>query len=140
MRRSQSADGTYERVLEIRDKAVETHTIQASVAKAIEAGVPNMTVVAVNDAQKVLDVSECKKAAQDVGADLTIFLGWSAFIDSLAAWTAESAFIWVEAAISNIRIRLQNLGLSTATVKEWDNVTSKPAFTVRSADPNAEAQ
>ncbi|MFO1465441.1 MAG: restriction endonuclease, SacI family [Steroidobacteraceae bacterium] len=133
-----TADGdinSFERVLEVRDKAVESHTIYASVAKAVRAGVHNMTVVAVSDAQKALDVSYCRASARDIGADLAVFLGWDGLVTSLGSWFSGSELKWVEAAITRIRVRLQELGLSAASVSEWDRRTaSTPSGHTRDED------
>lgn len=116
---------TYERVLEIRDKAVFAHTVLPPVGKAVRAGIRKVTVVAVSKDQDALDIVTCRKDAREAGADLAVFLSWDPFIQSLSEWASSSELAWVESAVVGIRARLEEIGLPTTTVVAWDQLTAK---------------
>ena len=116
-------DAPFERVLEIRDKPVKDYTVRPVAEKAASQGVPKVTLVAIASDQGPLDEVACKEAARVVGADLDIYQDWGALISSLSAWTGKTEVVWVERAAMCIRDRLEAIGLSAATVSEWDGLT-----------------
>jgi SacI-like restriction endonuclease len=125
LRAADAANAPLERVFEIRDKAVAAHTIHASVAKAMRAGVQKMSVVAVNKAQKAIDAKACRASADEIGSDLAMFLGWDALISSLGVWSPIPELTWVETVVMRIRVRLQEQGLPATSVLDWDQRSSK---------------
>jgi hypothetical protein len=125
LRSSSSPDAPYERVLEIRDKAVHPHTVHPPVIKAAKLGIRKVTVVAVSSDQSPFDVELSRADAKDAGVDLTIFLGWTEFVRSLTEWAAKTEQDWVEATVVHIRSRLEELGQSASSVEDWDTLTAK---------------
>lgn len=117
---------TFERVFEVRDKEVEAYSVQAVAVKATTFAIKKMTVLAVNQAQATLDLTLCRDSARDIGVDLAIFVGWAAFIDSIFMWSSIRESALISATVTQVRQRLQEMGLSSTTVAAWDAQTARP--------------
>jgi hypothetical protein len=123
--RSYGAGDTFERVFEVRDKVVEAHTVQAVAVKATAFGIIKMTVLAVNQAQTLVNSTAFRESAREIGVDLSIFVSWGSFVESLSTWSSVREATLVATAIKHVRHRLQDMSLSGDTVAEWDLLTKK---------------
>jgi len=117
----------FERILEVRDKAVTPADVSAFIHKVAQHSVRKAALVAIARDQPVLDVTSARDEAHQCGVGLEIFSSWEALTHAVMFWSADSELAAVEAAAHRIRARLEELEAPAETVAAWDARVLRPA-------------
>lgn len=110
----------WERVFEVRDKAVTTSDLRIFAQKAATAGVRRAAVLAVDASQRPLDVSATVAWADQQGVSFSVFFGWPRFIEEVLFWCEMQEVESVPALLRFVRQRLIEVEASPAAVRSWD--------------------
>jgi SacI restriction endonuclease len=104
--RSSKDPDAWEKAFEVRDKPVVVSDVQIFGKKCVDMGVRESAVVMVSDRQPLLSVPELTMWAAGFGLGLTLFKGWSAFIEQVLFWSALPKFVAAAEAVRFIHARL----------------------------------
>lgn len=117
--RSADASDIWEKAIEVRDKPVATSDVQIFAKKCIDMGVREACVVMVSERQAVLDCLALTQWANGFGIGLTLFQGWSEFVDQVLFWSAEPKPVAAAQALGFIHQRLVAVEASPEAVGLW---------------------
>ncbi|MDD5041703.1 MAG: restriction endonuclease, SacI family [Candidatus Peribacteraceae bacterium] len=110
--RSSSDPTIWEKAFEVRDKPVKMNDAQIFGKKCIDMGVREAALVMVSDQQKQLDGKELKSWAEGFGIGLTLFHGWSSFVEQVLFWSEQPEPVAATMACERIYGRLVRLKTS----------------------------
>ncbi len=114
----------WERVLEVRDKPVNSSDLISFAQKCAENGARKAAILAVSTQQQSLDASTARSWASSNGVALTVFVGWPEFVDQVLFWSAQSSEESLISAVAHIRRRMIDVEVSSKTIDEWDARTT----------------
>jgi hypothetical protein len=121
--RSSEEQYIWEKAFEVRDKPVAFSDVQIFGKKCIDMGVREAAIVMVSDQQKPLDKLALYKWADRFGLGLTIFHGWTVFIDQVLFWSALPKPLAATQARACIYERLVLVEASPEAVEQWGVLT-----------------
>lgn len=116
----------FEKSIEVRDKPVSAADVQIFGAKCVTQGVREAAVLMVAETQPRLDISGLDAWAEERGLSLTVFHGWTDFIDQVLFWSDLPKLEAASAAIELIHGRLVGVEASPAAVTSWQRLTTEP--------------
>lgn len=118
-----SADGnSWEKAVEVRDKPVKTSDIQIFCKKCLEMGVREAALVIVAPKQARFDGEELSTWAAEFGIGLTLFYGWSGFVDQVLFWASMPKTEAAIFAVERIEARLVTVEVSPKSVALWQSL------------------
>ena len=101
------ADATVvEKAIEVRDKPITASDVRIFARKCIAMGVQEATLVIVSTRQGPLDQATLTEWANEIAIGLTIFQGWSDFVDQTLFWSRLPKPVAAREAVSSVRERL----------------------------------
>ncbi|MFC1832515.1 restriction endonuclease, SacI family [Thermodesulfobacteriota bacterium] len=118
----QEAPTKWEKVFEVRDKAVSDEDVYLFVQKAIENDVNEVAVVCVHPSQSELNTNEIQVWAFERGVSLTFFLNWFEFVEQIAFWSEKPQIDGLKEAHTFIYNRLIEIEVSEEAVNNWVNL------------------
>jgi hypothetical protein len=113
------------KAFEVRDKLVTETDVQLFAKKCIHMGVRDATVLMVDENQLPVDEITLNKWAGEFGIGLTLFQGWSAFVQQALFWGDAPIPISAGLAVSAIHRRLVQIEVSPGGVEDWIRLTIK---------------
>jgi plasmid stability protein len=111
--------------VEVRDKPVTAADVQIFGNKCVAMGVYEAAVLMVAETQPLLDISRLAGWAEDRGLGLTLFYGWTEFIDQALFWSERPKPIGATEAVAFIRARLVAVEASPAAVESWQRLIAR---------------
>lgn len=115
----------FEKSVEVRDKPVTAADVQIFGNKCVAMGVHEAAVLMVAEGQPKLDISRLSGWARERGLSLTLFHGWTRFIDQALFWSERPKLIGATQAVEFIRTRLVAVEASPAAVEAWQRLTAE---------------
>lgn len=112
----------WEKVFEVRDKAVSNEDVYLFIQKVIENNVKEAVVVCVYSSQIKLNIAEIRRWARERGTSITFFLGWNALIEQIAFWSEKPQLDGLKKAPNLIYDRLIEIEASEEAVNTWINL------------------
>lgn len=109
----------WERIFEVRDKAVAGTDLFHLVGKAERSGVTKAAMIAVATAQGALSIHEASRWAEKHGVELTVFIGWEELVRQAVWWSNLTPTEFIKAAYVSIHTRLIALEVSESGVRNW---------------------
>jgi hypothetical protein len=122
--RSEADPEAWDKAFEVRDKPVAVSDVQIFGKKCVDMQVREAAVVMVNDHQPALDVVQLAQWAAGFGLGLTLFHGWSEFVDQVLFWSALPKFVGANQAVEFIHQRLVAVEAAPQSVALWSQLTS----------------
>lgn len=120
-----SVEGGWEKAVEVRDKPVRIADVHIFAMKCVQMGVKDAAVVMASTAQENLDEVELGLWAEKYGIGLTLFYGWTVFVEQALFWAAAPKPVAALAAVSRIHARLIAVEASPAAVVQWNALVSE---------------
>lgn len=115
-----SADGSsWEKAVEVRDKPVKTSDVHIFCKKCVGMGVREAAVVMVSPKQVQLDSDSLSTWAAEFGIGLTLFYGWSSFVEQVLFWASMPKTEAATLAVERIEARLVTVEASPESVAMW---------------------
>ena len=114
---------TYEKAFEVRDKPARFSDVTIFGRTCADRGVQEAAMVIVSSAQPALDPVEVLQWAQSLGIGMTIFPGWSDFVEQCLFWASPPKLEAAVLAVETIRNRLIEVEASTEALSMWDELT-----------------
>lgn len=121
-----AADRQWERVFEVRDKAVSEGDVRLFAQKLIEASLPRGALLAVARNQTRLDTAETEEWAAHHGVQLLVFFSWQDVVEQVLFWGAPDPWVAAGSAFQSIRERLIEMEASEAAVALWCGAEGGP--------------
>lgn len=118
-----SFDDGWEKAVEVRDKSVSLSDVHIFGKKCVDMGVREAAVVMASSKQQPLDGEALATWAAGYGIGLTLFYGWSTFVDQALFWARSSKPEAAIAAVERIEARLIAVEASPAAVASWQAMT-----------------
>ena len=112
-----------EKAIEVRDKPVSMSDVHIFVRKCIAMDVQEAALVAASTRQEPLEQATLTEWANERGIGLTIFRGWSAFVDQALFWSRLPKPTAAFEAVSSIRERLIGVEVMPKAVTLWQQLT-----------------
>lgn len=109
----------WEKVFEVRDKAVSNEDVYLFIQKAIENGVKETAVLCAHASQTDLNTKEISDWASKRGVTITFFLGWEDLIEQVAFWSKSPQIENLKTAPKLIYKRLIEIEASEEAIKSW---------------------
>ena len=110
---------SWEKVFEVRDKAVSNEDVYLFIQKAIENGVKEAAVLCAHASQTNLNTKEISDWASKRGVTVTFFLGWADLIEQVAFWSEPPQIENLKIAPKLIYKRLIEIEASEEAIKTW---------------------
>lgn len=117
--RDRSGPGCWERVFEVRDKAVSEPDLHHLLAKAGTAGITRVGMIALAQSQPAIDAEHAVIIAASRGVVLQVIRGWSEFLRTLLFWTDANVSAFGRVAVERIDQRLIDVEVSDETLASW---------------------
>ena len=118
------ADATVvEKAIEVRDKPVTVSDVRIFVRKCIAMNVQEAALVIASARQEPMDQGTLTEWANELGVGLTIFQGWSDFVDQALFWSQLPKRAAAREAVSSIRERLIGVEAMPEAVTRWQELT-----------------
>ena len=114
----------WEKAFEVRDKPVSISDIHIFVKKCADMGVREAAVVMVSERQEQLEQDELQGWARDFGIGLTLFIGWSSFVDQVLFWAELPKPVASVHASKRIYERLIAVEASPESIILWGTLVS----------------
>ena len=111
--------GEWERVIEVRDKAVSRQDLYLFASKAASAGVGDAAMTAFSGEGAELPIEEAKHWASDRGVALMVILSWRQLIEQALHWASTPYMDGVQRLPEMVYSRLQDLEVSAEGVEQW---------------------
>lgn len=118
-----SAEGGWEKAVEVRDKIVRLVDVQIFGQKCVEMGVREAAIVMVSPRQARLDEAGLAEWAAGLGLGLTLFHGWSVLVDQALFWAPRPKPEAAVLAVGAIEVRLVGVEASPEAVALWQALT-----------------
>lgn len=112
------------KAVEVRDKPVSQSDVQIFATRCASLGVREAAMLMVSARQPALNDDELRRWSEEFGIGLTLFYGWSRFVDEALFWAVVPKPDAVGPAIENIRARLISVEVSTGGVDLWAMLTA----------------
>lgn len=109
----------FEKAIEVRDKPVSLADVQIFAKKCVDMGVQECALVMVSDRQEELDGVTLATWADSFGIGLTLFVGWTGFVNQCLYWSAEPKPVAAAAALETINDRLVEVEVSAESLARW---------------------
>ncbi len=122
IRREAGADD-WLKAVEVRDKPVAASDVQIFGTRCAQLGVREAAVLMVSDRQPPLDVPSLQRWADELGIGLTLFDGWTTFVDQALFWSVDAKPEAAALALGTIRARLIAVEASSDAVERWASLT-----------------
>ena len=116
-------DGGWEKAVEVRDKNVRTADVYIFGKKCADMGVREAAIVMASPIQKRLDDQALAAWAGGFGLGLTLFYGWSTFVDQALYWAPAPKPDAALQAVATIEARLIAVEASPEAVASWQAQT-----------------
>lgn len=113
---------TWEKVFEVRDKAVSNEDVYLFIQKAIENGVKEAAVACAHSTQDKLDIKEIGIWAKERNSAITFYLGWSEFIEQIAFWSEKPQSEGLKELPKLVYDRLVEIEASEEAIETWVNL------------------
>ncbi len=113
---------TWEKVFEVRDKAVTNEDVYLFIQKAIENCVKEAAVVCAHSSQDKLNIKEIGLWAKERNTSISFFLGWSDFIEQIAFWSEKPQSDGLKALPKLVYDRLVEIEASEDAIEMWVNL------------------
>jgi hypothetical protein len=123
--RSIADDDEWDKVFEVRDKAVAAADVQIFANKCITMDVCEAAVVMVAEKQPTLDAQALSAWAVERSFSLTLFHGWDSFIEQALFWSELPKLEAASQAAGFIHERLQSVEASPASLTLWEKLSSQ---------------
>lgn len=117
--RSETEPETWEKAIEVRDKPVAVSDVQIFAKKCVDMGVREAAIVAVAERQRPLDALALSQWANGYGIGLTLFQGWTGFVEQALYWTNLPKPLAAHRAAETIYRRLLEVEASEEAVSDW---------------------
>ena len=111
----------WEKVFEVRDKAVSNEDVYLFIQKAIENGVKEAAVVCAHSSQVKLNIKEINLWAKERNMAISFYLGWNNFIEQIAFWSEKPQVDGLQTIPKLIYDRLVEIEASKEAVDLWVN-------------------
>jgi hypothetical protein len=121
--RSSEDEKKWEKALEVRDKPVTETDVRIFGKKCVDMGVREAAVVMASDAQGKLDSADLARWADGFGLGLTVFHGWSGFVEQVLFWSELAKPVAASQAVQTIHQRLIEIEASPKAVERWISLT-----------------
>lgn len=122
--RTQADTDVWEKAIEVRDKPVSAIDVQIFGRKCIEMEVREVALVMVSGGQKTLDAAALTQWANGFGIGLTLFHGWTSFIDQALFWSGLPKPVAANRAVRFIHERLVNVEASPEAAARWQELAT----------------
>lgn len=109
----------WERVLEVRDKAITREDLYVLVSKCATAGIAEAIMVAVAPTQTSVPIDEAQAWAAERGVSLTLFFDWVTLIRETLFWSSAPQLSGAKRVASLIEQRLIDLEASESALDRW---------------------
>ena len=106
----------------MRDNPITVSDVHIFVRKCIAMGVREAALVVVSTRQQSLDRATLTGWADELGIGLTVFQGWSDFVDQALFWSRLPKPIAAREAINSIRARLIGVEAMPEAVTLWQEL------------------
>lgn len=113
----------WEKAIEVRDKPVRESDVYIFGKKCVDMGVREAAIVMASSNQEPLDDEALATWAAGYGIGLTLFYGWSQFVDQALFWAQSSKPEAAISAVERIEARLIAVESSPAAVESWQALT-----------------
>lgn len=123
--RSADDPEVWEKAIEVRDKPVSASDVQVFGKKCLDMSVRDACLVMVAEKQELLDTHNLTQWGNQFGIGITLFHGWSHFVDQALFWAASPKPIAASQALALIHDRLVGVEASTDAVRLWADLTRK---------------
>lgn len=120
--RVSSDSKSIEKSFEVRDKPVNTSDVHIFGKKCADFGVRESAIVMVSKLQKQLDIEKISAWATQLGIGMTLFHGWTGFIEQILFWSESSKPEAATLAAKQIEKRLIQLEASSAAITYWQGL------------------
>ena len=122
--RSLEDPDSWEKAFEVRDKPVALSDVQIFGKKCVDMGVPEAAVVMASDRQQNLDDPALASWAAKFGLGLTLFYGWTEFVDQVLFWSALPKVAAASEAVEFIHQRLIAVEAAPESVALWSRLAT----------------
>ena len=112
----------WDKVFEVRDKAVTEEDVYLFIQKAIDNKVREAAVVCAHSSQIKLDVCEISTWAKERNVAITFYIGWRNFIAQIAFWSEKPQPEGLAAIPALIYERLIEIEASEDAISSWVNL------------------
>jgi hypothetical protein len=116
---------TWEKAIEVRDKPVKASDVQIFGKKCVDMRVREAALVMVSDRQEALDVCALAQWANGFGIGLTLFHGWSTFVEQALYWSELAKPVAASRALRYVHQRLVTVEASEEGVRLWGTLTKE---------------
>ncbi len=116
----------WDKVFEVRDKAVTEEDVYLFIQKAIENNVKEAAVVCAHASQMELDVNQIGAWAKERNVSITFFLGWQNFVEQIAFWSDSPQIEGLSQIPRLIYDRLIEIEASEEAISSWVNLFNSP--------------
>jgi hypothetical protein len=121
--RSLAKPEQWEKAIEVRDKSVSDADIRIFGKKCIDMGVREAAVVLASESQTPIDVEKLKMWANTFELGLTLYLGWTSFVDQVLFWSELPKPLAASRAVGFIQERLVGVEASPKGIRQWVDLT-----------------
>jgi hypothetical protein len=119
----------WERVFEVRDKAVSREDLLHFVRKCLDFEVPEAIMVAIAPNPDLSLLDETQRWAAERGVTLTLFSDWATFVSQTLHWAATPSLEGATVAPGRIEQRLIEVEASEEAVDLWQSLLADRAHT-----------
>lgn len=120
--RAASGEGAWEKAIEVRDKPVSSSDVFVFGKKCIDMGVREAAVAMFSERQQLLDEQALQRWAGEFGIGLTLFYGWTAFVEQALFWSELPKPVAAGRAATHIHERLVAVEASSRGVELWNTL------------------
>jgi hypothetical protein len=113
----------WEKAIEVRDKPASPADVMIFAKKCRDMGIRDAAVVLVDESQPPLDVAKLQLWANTFGIGLTIFNGWTCFVEQSLFWAELAKPLAASAVVGYIQRRLEGVEASPKGIKRWVSLT-----------------
>lgn len=122
-----AADGSWERVFEVRDKAVSREDLYHLVRKCLDFEVEEAVMVAIAPSPDLSLLEEARWWAAERGVLLTLFSDWSSLVEQALHWSSTPGLRAATLVPIRVEERLIEVEASEVAVRTWQELTSGAA-------------
>ncbi|MCC6981416.1 MAG: restriction endonuclease, SacI family [Candidatus Melainabacteria bacterium] len=114
----------WEKAFEVRDKPVSENDVHIFGKKCVDMGVREVSVVMVSEKQQRLNEQALTDWAYGFGIGMTLFHGWSEFVNQVLFWSSEAKPLAANQVLRLIHERLVSVEASPESVSRWQTLIS----------------
>ena len=112
----------WDKVFEVRDKAVTEEDVYLFIQKAIENNVKEAAVVCAHSSQIELDISQISIWAKQRNIAITFYIGWQNFVEQIAFWSEAPQVEGLMQISQLVYDRLIEIEASEDAISSWLNL------------------